>query len=220
MELLYKNWNEITINGFNRLQEILSDDDLIEIEKNIELIKFFTGLEDNEVLKLPVGDSEVILAEINKIFSSELPKTSTDKIESIKLNGTKYKITKKIDKLTVGQYIDFQNYISGGEKNLAEILSVFLVPEGFEYGEGYDTTEVITILKEKLDIITARGLFNFFINKLAQSTGRMLTYYRWMMKMMMWKTGIDKKSRKIINKMLKETQEMLGSTLLTSTQKQ
>lgn len=69
-----------------------------------------------------------------------------------------------IKDLTTGQYIDYQTYMQDNEdfKNLAKVLSVFIVPKGKTYNEGYDVEDVIRELDEHLSIQIALGVCFFF----------------------------------------------------------
>ena len=63
-------------------------------------------------------------------------------------------------KLTTAQYIDFQSYSK--DSDYSKMLSVFLVPKGKKYGEGYDALEVINDVST-MPVGEVLGLMGFFI---------------------------------------------------------
>ena len=45
---------------------------------------------------------------------------------------------------------------------MAKTLSVFFIPKGFEYNEGYEINEVIEDIENNVDIVTASSVASFF----------------------------------------------------------
>ena len=43
-----------------------------------------------------------------------------------------------LTKVTVAQFIDYQNYIKETPVKFEKVLSVFIIPEGHTYNDGYD----------------------------------------------------------------------------------
>ena len=209
LKLIKKSWNDISISDFYILEGILTDTELNETDKTLELVKVFTGLDDKELLNSDLGDYNSVVAEINSIFTTNIPESANNKLDNVVLDGIKYKIVKDLDKISVGQYLDFQTYMHQ-DKNMANILSVFLIPEGKTYGEGYSISEFINTLNNKLNIITAKQLCNFFVKWSEKLTKRSLTYWKWKMNMMMWKMGMSKKMKKEMNSLVNNTIQTIG----------
>lgn len=197
MEILFKTWNDISIDTFSKLEDILNDGDLDEQTKNFELISLFTDTPINEIEKWSLDELQNTSSRVERFFTQEQPRLNKE-INQVKIDDVTYKVVKDMSKFTVGQYLDFQEYVKRGDKALAEVLSTFLIPKDKSYADGYNIVETIKIFKEHLDIITARSLFNFFQKRLASSTKASLTSLRLMMKWMLWKNGIPKEMRKAL----------------------
>jgi len=82
------------------------------------------------------------------------------------LNGRKYTLQKAINHISPAQYIDFNNYLKDGEidEKYADILSVFLIPEGMKYNDGYDIDEVKDDINKYMCITDALGIFSYFFH--------------------------------------------------------
>ena len=95
----------------------------------------------------------------------------------LNINGRECVITKNVNKLTTGQYIDYQSYIAADdqEKYLANVLACFIVPKGMSYGDGYDTDEIATWLGENLSIQDAMNICFFFRKRYLKSINLTVT---------------------------------------------
>lgn len=201
--LKFKTLKDITINDFYELQSILGSDEPEE-EKNINLVSFFYDMSIDDVLSLDSTKFAEYLNTISQIFIEQQNYKFTDPPKKIKICDTTYNIKLVVDKISVSQYLDFQNYCKKSE-NFGEILSIFLIPEGKKYGEGYDLKETIKIFNENVDIITAKEIADFFLNRLAVSTKNIMTYFKlvmmmetWKVKMKTWLTNLKTKIKKMI----------------------
>ncbi|MEE1226082.1 MAG: hypothetical protein UHM08_03155 [Bacteroidales bacterium] len=136
------------------------------------------------------------------------------------LGGSHFNVMLNIEEMTAAQFIDYQNYIKDIDKNIVQLLSIFLIPKGHKYNDGYDMVEVQKAIRDNLCIIDASAMAAFFLewyNGLLTATVRSLT--KRMKKMMKKETN-----QETIEKM-KEAITLLeksgnGLQLLTEYQKQ
>ena len=146
------NWSNITLEQYLEIQAIKEIDSM---DVMVELIRILFKIEDPESLPY----TEFIK------YSQELSFMSKD-IERVPLkdtyqiNGRNYKLENNVMKLTTSQVIDYRNY-SKEDNHIAKILSVFLIPEGHKYNDGYDIEQVINDLLD-LDIQTVVSILDFF----------------------------------------------------------
>ena len=146
------NWSNITLEQYLEIQAIKEIDSM---DVMVELIRILFKIEDPESLPY----TEFIK------YSQELSFMSKD-IERVPLkdtyqiNGRNYKLENNVMKLTTSQVIDYRNY-SKEDNHIAKILSVFLIPEGPQYNDGYDIEQVINDLLD-LDIQTVVSILDFF----------------------------------------------------------
>lgn len=209
MELKIKNINNLTVKKFLQLREIIEDTELLDVEKNVKMIALFCDEDEEECLKLSFGEAESLISEITEILKSPKINLKTV-ISSIKIGKVEYNVCTDINKFTVAQYIDFQEYIKGGDKMFNYVLSTIIVPKKHKYGEGYDINELVKNI-DNLSIITARGIYNFFMNCLSNSTKTSMACLRVLMKKSLKKSGMDKQQiTDFINNFKTMEEESLG----------
>ena len=202
MELRFKKWNDISIDIFNKLKAIdyKRGDDFEELNANISLLSILCGVEEDEIAKLTTGEFNKLL--IQTEFLKEMPKVKIQ--DKYIINGNKYEVFLSLKKMSVAQYIDFQTYYKDVKKYFKELLSVFLIPQGKKYGEGYDIDITIKEIGEHLSIVDANSILFFFAILFQSLTKTMLTYSIKDMKKMKKKM----KSQEEIEKMEMAIQQM------------
>ena len=148
-------WKDVTLGIFNRMNEISQLDD--EMERAVELIALLSGMKVDDVLALPLDKFKAMMAETGWMST---PPDIEQPREEYTINGKQYVLTMNFHKLTTAQYIDFQSYSK--DSDYSKMLSVFLVPKGKKYGEGYDALEVINDVST-MPVGEVLGLMGFFI---------------------------------------------------------
>ena len=165
MELKYKNWKEININTFKKLQVALKDviitDDatLNNINSNIAMLSVLCDVDEDTIASLSTSEFVKLVNDSN--FLSDMPKVKIT--DTYVINGKVYKVFLTLNNMSVAQYIDFQTFYKEYDKYTRELLACFLIPEGKRYGEDYDIAEVITDIGEHLSIVDANSILFFFV---------------------------------------------------------
>lgn len=157
---LKNSWYEITISEFLQLIQLQEVNDDFQLAREVEIMKILTGDPNIDDLSLPEFKQLM-----NKVTFMNQP--IPERVYPPKSYDTpkfKYIIKPDLTKLTTAQYVDYTNYVkkSEGLEDLAKILSVFFIPKGFDYGEGYDMDEVIEDIENNVDIVTASSVASFF----------------------------------------------------------
>lgn len=161
IKLKYKNWSDISIKKFDEISDILShinnvnDEEALEI--NINLLSILCDVSVEEIEDLPLTEFSKLVKQTE--FLKEMPKV--DIKDSYVINGKKYVLCANVSKMTTAQYIDYQTLIKNADKNVKELLSVFLIPKGKKYGE-YDLEEVMSDIYNYFPIADARAVSFFF----------------------------------------------------------
>ena len=145
------NWYDVTLSQFKELQTILDIED--ELEKVVEMAELILG---DDVTDLPLQEFNEQLRRL-EFLKTEIPTSVPPK--HIELKGKKYDVTSLLGNITTAQYIDFTNYIK--DNDTAKMLSVFVVPKGHKYNDGYDMQEVIKDM-ENVPIPVANSITSFF----------------------------------------------------------
>ena len=162
-------WGDITLAQFLKLQKLDKDKD-----KDDYIFKFAAivqGYEYDEFERLPLSFVNECMQEIQPLLDKS-PKAEKINSHTLILNGKTYTIT---DELSLSQYIDFQAIFKDYQNNMAEFLSILLLPEGKQYNDGYSKEDVIKDI-EVMSIETAMGLSRFFFLKWKRLSESSLTY--------------------------------------------
>lgn len=131
-------WSDVKYYQFEKLQELLKIDN--EEERLIEIAQLLLG---EEVLDLPVAEFSKKVKELD-FLKNEMPSGIPPK--KITVNGRKYFLDCLLGNVTTAQYIDFTNHSKTND--ICKMLSVFLIPEGHKYNDGYDMLEVMNDIKD------------------------------------------------------------------------
>lgn len=177
-----------------------------DIDNVISMLSILTDMGEDEIAELPIPKFRAMVSKMS--FLHKKPNVSNRCPKEVVIKGVTYNVEKDAQKLCVGQYIDYKSYLKEKDdliNNLPQILTVFLIPKGKKYGEGYDLSELAETIKDNLDIATAIGISNFFFRNSVKSIGNILTYLSWKMRMAKMREK-DKETKM----MMKEAISQLG----------
>ena len=142
-----------------------ADESREEVDKQVATLHLLTGMPERDILNLPIYEYSELARKAD--FLGVAPVRYARTARKYTLGGFTLIPTSDLRKITAAQYIDFQTFAPGGDKNLVEILSVFLVPEGKDYNDGYDVLEVQDAIRAELSVEQAVALCAFFLSKYA-----------------------------------------------------
>lgn len=154
------NYSKLTIGKYLEVRDII-EEGLEEIEQQAALIAVLNDMDVEDVLDLPLGTYHKLLQSI--AFLLELPSPRQAPPTKYKIDGVEYDVMLNIQDMSIGQYIDYQTYLKEGDKYIAELLSVFIIPKGKKYNDGYDIIDVQKKIKNSLSIVDAVTLSAFFL---------------------------------------------------------
>ena len=127
------NWYNVNLNQFILLQDAFKIED--DTEKMISIAEIILG---NDVTNLPLKEFNEQMKRL-EFLKEEIPSAVPPK--KFEINGKKYFMDCLLGNITTAQYVDFTNQSNTGD--LSKMLSVFVIPEGHKYNDGYDMLEVI-----------------------------------------------------------------------------
>lgn len=181
MKLKYNDYSNLPIGKYYEILDICNSD-LSKIEKDLAVIAVLLDVTEDEVYKLK--PEEVYELQQQLKFLSKPAKDAKKKFKKLKIADKTYRIVSKLDELNIGQYVDFQfNWNKDYLTNLPQILSIFLIPEGCKYNEGYDIVEVQQAIKDNLSIEAALNIAFFLRRKSVDLIKSRLLYCRLMLMM-------------------------------------
>ena len=127
MELIIpENINEIKVKHFTKLR-ILGED-----ATEADIVSIFCEVPVNIVNNMALEDVRSVSKDILDVLE-----VNTQFNKKFTLNGVKYGFIPNLEKITTGEYIDLQNYLSNPE-DLHKAAAVMFRPITKEYGKYYD----------------------------------------------------------------------------------
>lgn len=213
IKIVKNSWNQITIADYKKIKAITEREFDSELEKGIAVLSVLCGVDEDEVYSLPISQLKGLLdgiAWMNEPYTFD----KNWKADTITINGEKYDIVADINKFTVAQYADFQIYWDKRDDvdYMAKLLSVFIIPKGKTYNDGYDVVELIDILENNISINIWNSINFFFLKDLMRSIEASLYYSLWVTMKMIWKEKNKEKKKE-----LKEMKKKLLTQIKTFT---
>lgn len=140
MTIQKKTWKDITLEQFIRIGEYLS------VKDDYTMCNIIDTIWNVDSANMPLSEFKEYKKALD--FMNEDVKPDTDIPVQITLSGRRYETGFNLTEIKTAQYIDFQNYLKKDEPQYDDLLSVFFIPVGHQYNDGYDMAEV------KKDILT------------------------------------------------------------------
>ena len=180
-----RDWNNITLKDWYEIQNILSVEDEYTTFNLLDYLYW-------------IDSSNMPLVEVYKYTNALSFLNNTEVYKTIQLedkytiNGTTYVGFIDITKISVGQFIDYKNYTKETPIKYEDVLSVFIIPEGHNYNDGYDMGKVKEDMLELPFIVCQKCAF--FLLKQLETFAQIFLFYS--MKEIEKMKGIDKEKKK------------------------
>lgn len=135
---------------------------------NLKLLNIFCGITMKEAYELPIQEFDSILTHLVKILSTK-PKLQTRfTMTDPKGKTVEFGFIPNLDKMTLGEYIDAENYMSDWE-TVHKAMAVFYRPivagnKDFYKIEKYEGSDKYSTLMKDAPASVAAGTFLFFLN--------------------------------------------------------
>ena len=160
-------WNEVSISQYSKLMKVLDNEDASEIELIIRTLEALVGIESRVLTKAPLKYLKGVYIEL-AILTSKEPANHLKKV--IEIDGVEYGMIPDFNDLTLGEFVDLDNYLQDSWNNLVKIFAVLYRPIVERKGDKYiiedytlkDIKERREIFSDKLSIDTAFGAMVFF----------------------------------------------------------
>lgn len=203
-----KSWGELPVGMLEEIRAVGQNTD-DEDTKTLTIAGILAGKTFKEMLNLPLEETQRLIKNTAFLYTEPAKK----KLSSVyTLNGTKYNILKKAEKMTTAQFIDYQAIARESFNRVSEFLAIFFIPEGHEYNDGkYDKQQVIDDIANYLSTEEALGIADFFINRCVRLMQRTLLLLE--AKMAVLKLGRKDKTKMIAaetEKMIKDLRSIYG----------
>lgn len=140
-------WNEVNISQF---QELAVTDDIFE------KIAILTDEDPEELKLMDVASFGRLTAALSWIHI--MPDENTRK-DVITIDGIEYGFIDKLSSLSLGEWIDIENYLKDPIKNLHKLMAMFYRPLLTTLNDG-------TRITEDYDVVQAQNNANTFLSKM------------------------------------------------------
>lgn len=203
-------WDKMPVGFLKDMHRITSDESLSEDDKSLQAAAVLARLPYDTLLNLPLDEAQALVA--RTAFLYEKPEKKKIR-KTYNLNGRVYVPLMSMEDMTTAQFIDFNSLINDIDERLPEILSIFLVPKGHKYNDGYDKNTVIKDISERLMVTEALGMASFFINGYKAYAIRTLLYSEAALEVTMWKAPKELRPKaKEVMKALRHLREEIRSS--------
>lgn len=152
-------WNDINIKTFKKINEIIKDDTLTDVEKEISLISIIFNLDEDDLYDMDLKTLKTYSDKIAFIKEFNPDYGKCPKIEMI--GDIEISVDYNLSHFTVAQYIDFMANIQSKEADIARLLACILIPKGHKYNTDYDLEDFIKQIEINLNIYDAESMLFF-----------------------------------------------------------
>lgn len=189
-------WKNINLRTYSEIYNILTSD---EIEQDEKLVLITQLIYNINVLEKPIIEVKKYFEEVNRLLKTDIPKEAVQ--DTYIINNVKYKLFKDVEKISTAMFIDYSNYLQNNFNinNYNEFLSIFLIPEGHTYNDGYDVRKVQSDIDDYLPIVSAVSIADFFLSYSIRLQKTSLKFLMW--KVLKNKTLKWKEKKKIIKQL-------------------
>lgn len=194
---MIRDWSNITLRDWYQIQDIIS------VQDEWTMYNLLDYLYNIDSSNMPISE----IKNYSLAFMNDL-----DALDNVKIDkdlDTRYDVDLDITKLSVAQFIDYQNYSKEENPKLEKLISVFVWPKGHTYNDGYDIKQVQEdILNWPFAVVKKIG---FFLAKQLETFINLTLYY---LKADLKKMGL--KNQKEIDKLIEQTSSLLSELSPTS----
>lgn len=181
-----KSWKDITITEYNKILEINERELDSPIEKDMAICALLNGIPEAEMYDKPVYEVQKMLADIN-FLKDKFSFNRKWNLKKMVINGKKCRVYQSISELTMAQYLDFETYWKDRDTHQGNVLACFIVPEGYQYNEGYSAIEFAQELEDTLSICDWNSIAFFFCRQFYLLTRVSLKYGLWETQKAIWR---------------------------------
>ena len=161
-----KTWSDITLQQYYQIKELLTNEDEYTA---LNILDVLYGIDS---ASLPLSALSKYNAALD-FLKDEIPVVDIKKKYNI--NGHTYESNCELTKVSTAQFIDYQNYLKEKEPKYEKLISVFFIPEGHTYNDGYSIKEVQTDILQ-LPFVDVQSIA-FFIKKQFQLLLSLFQFY-------------------------------------------
>ena len=160
-------WTQVKLGDYQNYME-QSKDVTDAVTLNLLTISCFTGIPYEKVEKIRKSDVDVVLVEFKKLLNKKMNTTLNMIIE---IDGIEYGFNPHLKDMTLGEFVDLDNYLEDAWKNMHIIMAILYRPITSKKKKKYSIQEYdgvdmkrAEMFRNKLSIATVNGASSFFLH--------------------------------------------------------
>tara|TARA_R110001606_G_scaffold263352_1_gene412015 strand:+ start:42 stop:686 length:645 start_codon:yes stop_codon:yes gene_type:complete len=174
-------WDEVSVGQYTSLMIAVDKEDSTEIELMIKSLEALADIPGGLLTKAPIKMLREAYKQLGELTSIN-PNNELSRV--IEIGGIEYGFIPDFDELSLGEFVDLDNYLQDGFNNLDKVFAVLYRPvlerDGIKYTiEDYDLKDIIKrrkLFRERMSIDTVYAALVFFCNIGKKHTESMLSY--------------------------------------------
>ena len=199
MELVKHSWKDINLKEYKKIVEILNRELDSDLEKDISILAVLLNVPEDSLYDMNIMELQRLLGQMSWIKEEKyVYKNKIKKMNKLVIDGKEYVVNPDINKFTVSQYLDFQNFWDKRNERMGNLLAVFIIPKGCKYNEGYDVIKLADRLEEVFTLDDWNDVCFFFLRNYYSSIKVSLISSEWMIKTLIRKTKNPKEKEKLM----------------------
>ncbi len=156
-------WDQISLGQFIELSQVTTDD----IADSVKIISILSDIDPEEVMKMQTEELKGIIAQL--AWMNILPESVFK--HTIKVEGVDYGIVPELNALTVGEWVDLEEFINDYPNSIHKVMAVLYRPVIYnvndttrfiEKYEGNTTLKRAELFFDKMMISDVYGASLFF----------------------------------------------------------
>ena len=159
MQIKYNSWDQVPIKLYKEIVEATKVDG--DIERNVAVLAVLCDCTEDEIWNLPLPEIGALSSKLKWLDTFDFDRDV--KFRKVRIGEYRCRVVDNMAEFTVAQYVDFNNLWSAEERDIAMLLTTFLVPEGKQYNNGYDILDLRGAIEENIAITNANSLCFFFL---------------------------------------------------------
>lgn len=160
---MIERYEDLPLGVYNKISDLVNAEGKEDLEIQVGIISLLSGKSEEEILGMSLEEYSDMAKKT--LFLKE-PNKAVPKIrKNYRVGDFILCPVDDYQRLTAGQYIDFQHYTQAEGLDFVGLLSVLLVPKGCKYNEGYDMVDVRNAIADTMSVPDAMALTAFFFKK-------------------------------------------------------
>lgn len=161
--LVPEHLKEITLEQYQKFAKLNTKENEGSAFLLHKMIEVFCNLDLKDIATIKYKDVQKITLQLNKVFDKK-----TELIPTFKLKGIEYGFVPELDEITLGEYIDLDNYL-GDWDNMHKAMAVLYRPINFKKNNKYHIEDYkgsnSIMLDMPLDIALGAMVFFWSLNE-------------------------------------------------------